>query len=204
MDVDQIMFLGICATVFLEICVVGIFIAAVFCLSSCSFVERLKMARMVKTGRKRIRRLGSLREDLSDVVWREQVKKLEESAEAILDTAVQSPQALEIVERLVEDFLPALTELVESYGGLDRRTLFGDEIRAVNRGIEDVLTRMQAVFEDMLDRLNQKPVTDFSKQVNFVNRMMDRAGLPEADPARETDGAQRQSSHAEPSGKEEI
>ncbi|OUQ43058.1 hypothetical protein DXB59_14755 [Ruminococcus sp. OM05-10BH] len=196
MDVGQIIFIGIC--------VVGIFIASVFCLDSCGFVERLRMAHMIKTGRKRIRRLGSLREKLPDAVWREQLKKLEESAEAILDTAVQSPQALEIVERLVEDFLPALTELVESYGGLDRRTLFGDEIRAVNRGIEDVLTRMQAVFEDMLDRLNRKPVTDFSKQVNFVNRMMDRAGLPEADPARETDGAQRQSSHAEPSGKEEI
>ena len=203
MDVGQIIFIGICAA--------GISISGGFCLmatglflDSCGFVERLRTAHMIKTGRKRIRRLGSLREKLPDAVWREQLKKLEESAEAILDTAVQSPQALEIVERLVEDFLPALTELVESYGGLDRRTLFGDEIRAVNRGIEDVLTRMQAVFEDMLDRLNRKPVTDFSKQVNFVNRMMDRAVLSEADPARETDGAQRQSSHAEPSGKEEI
>ena len=203
MDVDQSIFLGICAAG-ISITVGFCLITALYCLDSCGFVERLRMAHMIKTGRKRIRRLGSLREKLPDAVWREQLKKLEESAEAILDTAVQSPQALEIVERLVEDFLPALTELVESYGGLDRRTLFGDEIRAVNRGIEDVLTRMQAVFEDMLDRLNRKPVTDFSKQVNFVNRMMDRAGLPEADPARETDGAQRQSSHAEPSGKEEI
>ena len=203
MDVGQIIFIGICAA--------GISISGGFCLmatglflDSCGFVERLRTAHMIKTGRKRIWRLGSLREDLSDVVWREQVKKLEESAEAILDAAEQTPQALEIVERLVEDFLPALTELVESYGGLDRRTLFGDEIRAANRRMEDVLTRMQAVFEDMLDRLNQKPVTDLSKQVNFVNRMMDRAVLSEADPARETDGAQRQSSHAEPSGKEEI
>ena len=203
MDVDQIMFLGICATVFLEICVVGIFIAAVFCLSSCSFVERLKMARMVKTGRKRIRRLGSLREDLSDVVWREQVKKLEKSADVILDAAEQDPQAMEIVERLVDDFLPALAELVESYGGLDRRTLFGDEIRAANRRMEDVLTRMQAVFEDMLDRLNRKPVTEFSKQVDFVNHMMDRAGFSEADPAGEEDRVQRQPGNTEPSGKEE-
>lgn len=196
MDVGQIIFIGIC--------VVGIFIAAVFCLDSCGFVERLRTAHMIKTGRKRIRRLGSLREKLPDAVWREQVKKLEESAEAILDAAEQTPQALEIVERLVEDFLPALVELVESYGGLDRRTLFGDEIRAVNRGIEDVLTRMQAVFEDMLDRLNRKPVTDFSKQVNFVNRMMDRAGLPEADPAREADRTQMQSGPTESSGKEEV
>jgi len=203
MDVYQSIFLGICAAG-ISITVGFCLITALYCLDSCGFVERLRTVHMIKTGRKRIRRLGSLREKLPDAVWREQLKKLEESAEAILDTAVQSPQALEIVERLVEDFLPALTELVESYGGLDRRTLFGDEIRAVNRGIEDVLTRMQAVFEDMLDRLNRKPVTDFSKQVNFVNRMMDRAGLPEADPARETDGAQRQSSHAEPSGKEEI
>lgn len=203
MDVDQSIFLGICAAG-ISITVGFCLITALYCLDSCGFVERLRTVHMIKTGRKRIRRLGSLREKLPDAVWREQLKKLEESAEAILDTAEQSPQALEIVERLVEDFLPALVELVESYGGLDRRTLFGDEIRAVNRGIEDVLTRMQAVFEDMLDRLNRKPVTDFSKQVNFVNRMMDRAVLSEADPARETDGAQRQSSHAEPSGKEEI
>lgn len=196
MDVGQIIFIGICAA--------GISISGVFCLDSCGFVERLRTAHMIKTGRKRIRRLGSLREKLPDAVWREQVKKLEKSADVILDAAEQDPQAMEIVERLVDDFLPALTELVESYGKLDRRTLFGDEIRAVNRGIEDVLTRMQAVFEDMLDRLNRKPVTDLSKQVNFANRMMDRAVLSEADPARETDGAQRQSSHAEPSGKEEI
>ena len=196
MDVGQIIFIGIC--------VVGIFIASVFCLDSCGFVERLRMAHMIKTGRKRIRRLGSLREKLPDAVWREQVKKLEKSADVILDAAEQDPQAMEIVERLVDDFLPALTELVESYGKLDRRTLFGDEIRAVNRRMDDVLTRMQAVFADMLDRLNRTPVTEYFKQADFVNRMMDRAGLPEADPARETDGAQRQSSHAEPSGKEEI
>ena len=203
MDVDQSIFLGICAAG-ISITVGFCLITALYCLDSCGFVERLRTVHMIKTGRKRIRRLGNLREDLPDAVWREQVKKLEKSADVILDAAEQDPQAMEIVERLVDDFLPALTELVESYGKLDRRTLFGDEIRAVNRGIEDVLTRMQAVFEDMLDRLNRKPVTDFSKQVNFVNRMMDRAGLPEADPARETDGAQRQSSHAEPSGKEEI
>lgn len=195
MDVGQIIFIGIC--------VVGIFIAAVFCLDSCGFVERLRTAHMIKTGRKRIRRLGSLREKLPDAVWRKQVKKLEESAEAILDTAEQSPQALEIVERLVEDFLPALVELVESYGGLDRRTLFGDEIRAVNRGIDDVLTRMQAAFEDMLDRLNRTPVMEFSKQVDFVNHMMDRAGFSEADPAGEEDRVQRQPGNTEPSGKEE-
>lgn len=203
MDVDQSIFLGICAAG-ISITVGFCLITALYCLDSCGFVERLRTVHMIKTGRKRIRRLGNLREDLPDAVWREQVKKLEKSADVILDAAEQDPQAMEIVERLVDDFLPALTELVESYGKLDRRTLFGDEIRAVNRGIEDVLTRMQAVFEDMLDRLNRKPVTDLSKQVNFVNRMMDRAGLPEADPARETDGAQRQSSHAEPSGKEEI
>lgn len=203
MDVGQIIFIGICAA--------GISISGGFCLmatglflDSCGFVERLRTAHMIKTGRKRIRRLGSLREKLPDAVWREQLKKLEESAEAILDTAEQSPHALEILERLVENFLPALTELVESYGKLDRKTLFGDEIRVANRRMDDVLTRMQAVFGDMLDRLNRKPVTDLSKQVNFVNRMMDRAVLSEADPARETDGAQRQSSHAEPSGKEEI
>lgn len=195
MDVGQIIFIGICAA--------GISISGVFCLDSCGFVERLRTAHMIKTGRKRIRRLGSLREKLPDAVWREQVKKLEESAEAILDAAEQTPQALEIVERLVEDFLPALVELVESYGGLDRRTLFGDEIRAVNRGIEDVLTRMQAVFEDMLDRLNRTPVTEFSKQVDFVNHMMDRAGFSEADPAGEEDRVQRQPGNTEPSGKEE-
>lgn len=203
MDVDQSIFLGICAAG-ISITVGFCLITALYCLDSCGFVERLRTVHMIKTGRKRIRRLGNLREDLPDAVWREQVKKLEKSADVILDATEQDPQAMEIVERLVDDFLPALTELVESYGKLDRRTLFGDEIRAVNRGIEDVLTRMQAVFEDMLDRLNRKPVTDLSKQVNFANRMMDRAVLSEADPARETDGAQRQSSHAEPSGKEEI
>ena len=203
MDVDQSIFLGICAAG-ISITVGFCLITALYCLDSCGFVERLRTVHMIKTGRKRIRRLGNLREDLPDAVWREQVKKLEKSADVILDAAEQDPQAMEIVERLVDDFLPALTELVESYGKLDRRTLFGDEIRAVNRRMDDVLTRMQAVFADMLDRLNRTPVTDLSKQVNFVNRMMDRAVLSEADPARETDGAQRQSSHAEPSGKEEI
>ena len=195
MDVGQIIFIGIC--------VVGIFIASVFCLDSCGFVERLRMAHMIKTGRKRIRRLGSLREKLPDAVWREQVKKLEKSADVILDAAEQDPQAMEIVERLVDDFLPALTELVESYGKLDRRTLFGDEIRAVNRRMDDVLTRMQAVFADMLDRLNRTPVTEYFKQADFVNRMMDRAGLPEADPAREEGRAQRRPGNTEPSGKGE-
>lgn len=203
MDVDQSIFLGICAAG-ISITVGFCLITALYCLDSCGFVERLRTVHMIKTGRKRIRRLGNLREDLPDAVWREQVKKLEKSADVILDAAEQDPQAMEIVERLVDDFLPALTELVESYGKLDRRTLFGDEIRAVNRRMDDVLTRMQAVFADMLDRLNRTPVTNLSKQVNFVNRMMDRAVLSEADPARETDGAQRQSSHAEPSGKEEI
>lgn len=202
MDVDQSIFLGICAAG-ISITVGFCLITALYCLDSCGFVERLRTVHMIKTGRKRIRRLGNLREDLPDAVWREQVKKLEKSADVILDAAEQDPQAMEIVERLVDDFLPALTELVESYGKLDRRTLFGDEIRAVNRGIEDVLTRMQAVFEDMLDRLNRKPVTEFSKQVDFVNHMMDRAGFSEADPAGEEDRVQRQPGNTEPSGKEE-
>lgn len=153
MDVDQSIFLGICAAG-ISITVGFCLITALYCLDSCGFVERLRTVHMIKTGRKRIRRLGNLREDLPDAVWREQVKKLEKSADVILDAAEQDPQAMEIVERLVDDFLPALTELVESYGKLDRRTLFGDEIRAVNRRMDDVLTRMQAVFADMLDRLN--------------------------------------------------
>lgn len=202
MDVDQSIFLGICAAG-ISITVGFCLITALYCLDSCGFVERLRTVHMIKTGRKRIRRLGNLREDLPDAVWREQLKKLEKSAEVILDAAEKDPQAMEIVERLVDDFLPALTELVESYGKLDRRTLFGDEIQSVNRRMGHVLTRMQAVFEDMMDRLNRKPATEFTKQADFINHMIDRAGFPEADPARETDRAQRQSGNTEPSGKEE-
>lgn len=203
MDVDQSIFLGICAAG-ISITVGFCLITALYCLDSCGFVERLRTVHMIKTGRKRIRRLGNLREDLPDAVWREQVKKLEKSADVILDAAEQDPQAMEIVERLVDDFLPALTELVESYGKLDRRTLFGDEIRAVNRRMDDVLARMQAVFADMLDRLNRTPVTEYFKQADFVNRMMDRAGFSEADPAGEEGRAQRRPGNTEPSGKEEI
>lgn len=202
MDVDQSIFLGICAAG-ISITVGFCLITALYCLDSCGFVERLRTVHMIKTGRKRIRRLGNLREDLPDAVWREQVKKLEKSADVILDAAEQDPQAMEIVERLVDDFLPALTELVESYGKLDRRTLFGDEIRAVNRRMDDVLTRMQAVFADMLDRLNRTPVTEYFKQADFDNRMMDRAGFSEADPTGEEGRAQRRPGNTEPSGKGE-
>ena len=67
-----------------------------------------------------------------------------------------------------------------------------------------MLTRMQAAFEDMLDSLTRKPVTDFSRQADFVNHMMDRTDLSETNPAKETDRTSSQSGHTEMSRKEET
>ena len=177
-------------------------IAVWFCLDSNGIVKclgKIRARRRMKIGRKRIQTLKTHREALSEAGISGKLKSLEELLKKILDKAEQDPDAQETVERLIDDYLPTLIELVESYEKLDRRTLQESDVRTARQELEETLTRTQRAFENLLGNLNRKPTADLSKKVCMLKRMIESDGLLEEDPAENTD----KNNHTGISGREE-
>lgn len=164
------------------------FIAVWFCFNICGLMnvkERIQVCGKVKAGQKYVLKLKKHSEAISEETISKKISGMEQLISQILEKAQQNSDAIDIIERVVDYYLPTVVELLKAYEKLVRQPVQEQNIRHAKKEMESVLDALNAALERILDNLSRKPEMKMAEEICILNRMLEHDGLLKKDLAAE-------------------
>ena len=131
----------------------------------------------------------------------EKIYKLEDITREIFRVVQAEPEKRRLIDRFMTYYLPTTLKLLESYAGLEKTGVDGENIDQSKKTIENAMDSIVEGFENQLDNLYKTDVINIESDIDAMTTMMNRDApstgsdfeirRPAAQPAAEPAGQAR-------------
>ena len=128
-----------------------------------------------------IQRINAAKKSIQDENMLQQVSRLEELSQKILDYIREKPEKISQIRKFMDYYLPTVSKLLESYARLNRQNVQGENISSTLQKIEQSLQTIVKAFERQLDSLFGSEAMDISSDIAVLEKMLEQEGLADGD-----------------------
>ena len=132
---------------------------------------------MIRDGRKSVKRIQELNDDIPDFKISAQLKQIEILTASIIDQVEKKEDKLRQVRQFMNYYLPTTIKLLEQYVQLQNVGMKGENISSAMVRIEDMLDKVIVAFQKQLDDLFERDVIDITADIQVMEQMMASQGL---------------------------
>lgn len=138
---------------------------------------------VLRQGRTYLERIRAANDAIPGAQVSARISRIEEVTERILAYVARYPAKAGLVRRFLGYYLPTLLKLLETYAGMDKERVRGQNIQRTMGEIEQILDVIVPAFEKQLDNLYADQALDITTDITVLEGMLAREGL--AQPAKE-------------------
>ncbi|MBQ7599134.1 MAG: 5-bromo-4-chloroindolyl phosphate hydrolysis family protein [Clostridia bacterium] len=123
---------------------------------------------------KEIRRLNS---EIKDKEVSSKIDEIEIHTKNIFDYITYHPEATPQIRTFMNYYLPTTLKLLESYSGIEKVGVAGENMKKSKKNIEQILDMLVAGFKQQYDQLFKKESIDISSDISVLETMLAKDGL---------------------------
>lgn len=132
-------------------------------------------------GKEYVRRIRKSNDEIPGEEISAKIYRMELLVARIFRQLEAHPENIGDLRKLMEYYLPMTIKLLDAYEELDRQPVYGENINASKKEIEDALDTLNTAFEKLLDNLFREKSWDVSADISVLQAMLAQEGLTEDD-----------------------
>ena len=122
--------------------------------------------------------IRQLNDDIDDEMMSQKIDRIGEITGKIFAYQKQNPNRAGQLRSFLSYYLPTTLKILKAYARMEEQGVEGENIRSAKERIEGMMDKVVEGFEKQLDRLFQDDAMDIATDVQVLERMLEKDGLP--------------------------
>lgn len=133
--------------------------------------------KFIADGSAYLRRMRELDASIADPAVSSRIASIEAVVGRMTERVKNAPSVVELLDKLMDYYLPTTVKLLEAYDDLEKQPVQGDNITGSRKEIEHTLEVLYRAYEKLLDETYRDLSLDVSAGISVLNAVLAQEGL---------------------------